>query len=475
MKVHIRIPSPLRRYTDNQAKVDIELDGNSVKEALDELVKEFEELKRHLYDEEGSLRNFVNIYNNSEDVRFADGLQTRITEGDELSIIPAIAGGSTVTLDNWEIMRYSRHLIMPEVNMDGQQKLKAASILLIGAGGLGSPSALYLAAAGIGKLGIVDFDVVDESNLQRQILYGTSDVGTPKLEAAEKRLKDLNPRIEIETYAERFSSENARQIISQYDVVVDGTDNFPTRYLVNDACVLEGKPNVYGSIFRFDGQLSVFNFEGGPCYRCLYSEPPPPGLVPSCAEGGVLGVLPGIIGTMQATETMKIIIGMGEILSGKLLLIDALNMDFRKLNIKKNPECKICSENPELTELIDYEDFCGVVESEEDKMEDIKQITPVELKKRIDEGDDILLLDIREEVETKICKIEGSVHIPMQEIPSRLSELDMHRDIVIYCKSGERSSAVTNFLKNSGFSRVANLYGGTLSWADTVDPTMAKY
>lgn len=475
MKVHIRIPSPLRRYTDNQAKVDIELDGNSVKEALDELVKEFEELKRHLYDEEGSLRNFVNIYNNSEDVRFADGLQTRITEGDELSIIPAIAGGSTVTLDNWEIMRYSRHLIMPEVNMDGQQKLKAASILLIGAGGLGSPSALYLAAAGIGKLGIVDFDVVDESNLQRQILYGTSDVGTPKLEAAEKRLKDLNPRIEIETYAERFSSENARQIISQYDVVVDGTDNFPTRYLVNDACVLEGKPNVYGSIFRFDGQLSVFNFEGGPCYRCLYSEPPPPGLVPSCAEGGVLGVLPGIIGTMQATETMKIIIGMGEILSGKLLLIDALNMDFRKLNIKKNPECKICSENPELTELIDYEDFCGVVESEEEKMEDIKQITPVELKKRIDEGDDILLLDIREEVETKICKIEGSVHIPMQEIPSRLSELDMHRDIVIYCKSGERSSAVTNFLKNSGFSRVANLYGGTLSWADTVDPTMAKY
>ena len=341
MKVDIRIPSPLRRYTANQAKVEIELDGNSVAEALDKLVKEFDELKRHLYDDEGSLRNFVNIYHNSEDVRFTDGLQTKVSEGDELSIIPAIAGGSTVTLDNWEIMRYSRHLIMPEVNIDGQQKLKAASVLLIGAGGLGCPSSLYLAAAGIGKMGIVDFDVVDESNLQRQVLYGTSDVGTPKLEAAEKRLKDLNPRIEIETYAERFSSENARRIISQYDVVVDGTDNFPTRYLVNDACVLEGKPNVYGSIFRFDGQVSVFNYEDGPCYRCLYSEPPPPGLVPSCAEGGVLGVLPGMVGTLQATETMKIIIGMGKSLSGKLLLINALNRDFRKLIIKKNPDCNI--------------------------------------------------------------------------------------------------------------------------------------
>jgi len=475
LKVDIRIPSPLRRYTDNQVKVEIELDGNSVAEALDGLVKKFDELKRHLYDEEGLLRNFVNIYHNSEDVRYADGLQTEISDGDELSIIPAIAGGSTVTLDNWEINRYSRHLIMPEVNIDGQQKLKAASVLLIGAGGLGSPSALYLTAAGIGKLGIVDFDIVDESNLQRQVLYGTSDVGTPKLEAAEKRLKDLNPRIEIETYNERFTSENARRIISQYDIVVDGTDNFPTRYLVNDACVLEGKPNVYGSIFRFDGQVSVFNYNGGPCYRCLYSEPPPPGLVPSCAEGGVLGVLPGIVGTMQATETMKVIIGMGEPLSGKLLLIDTLNMDFRKLNIKKNPDCKVCSENPEITELIDYEDFCGIVKSEEDNLEEIKQVTPVDLKKRIDEGEDILLLDIREEIETRICQIEGSVHIPMQEIPSRLSELDMHRDIVVYCKSGERSYAITNFLKDSGYSRVANLDGGILSWADTVDPTTPKY
>ena len=355
MKVHIRIPSPLRRYTGEQAKVEIEFDGNSVVEALDALVKEFEDLKRHLYDEEGSLRNFVNIYNNSEDVRFADGLQTQITEGDELSIIPAIAGGSTVTLDNWEIMRYSRHLIMPEVNIDGQQKLKAASVLLIGAGGLGSPSALYLAAAGIGKLGLVDFDVVDESNLQRQILYGTSDVGTPKLEAAEKRLKDLNPRIEIETYAERFSSENARRIISQYDVVVDGTDNFPTRYLVNDACVLEGKPNVYGSIFRFDGQVSVFNHDDGPCYRCLYPEPPPPGMVPNCQEGGVLGVLAGVIGNLMVVETLKLVLGIGKPLIGKLLIYDALNTEFRTLKLRKDANCPVCGEQPTIKELVDYE------------------------------------------------------------------------------------------------------------------------
>ena len=324
-------------------------------------------------------------------------------------------------------------------------------------------------------MGIIDFDVVDDSNLQRQVLFGTSDIGTPKLEAAEKRLKDLNPRLELELYGERLTSENAREIISKYDVVVDGTDNFPTRYLVNDACVLEGKPNVYGSIFRFDGQVSVFNHDGGPCYRCLYSEPPPPGLVPSCAEGGVLGVLPGIVGTMQATEAIKLIVGMGESLSGKLLLIDALSMDFRKLNIKKNPHCKICSDNPELTELIDYEDFCGVTPQAEEDSDKISEITPVELKARIDNGDNLVLLDIREEIETKICQIEGSVHIPMQEIPSRLSELDMHSDLIIYCKTGERSYAVSNFLKKSGFNRVANLYGGTLAWSETVDPSMPKY
>ncbi len=475
MNVNIRIPSPLRRYTDNQAAVTVDLDESTVSSALDSLLKSHSELGRHLYDDDGTLRSFVNIYLNNEDVRFADGLDTIMNEGDELSIIPAIAGGVPVTLDNWEIMRYSRHLIMPEVNIDGQQKLKASSVLLIGAGGLGSPSLLYLAAAGIGRIGIVDFDVVDDSNLQRQVLFGTSDIGSPKLEAAEKRLKDLNPRLEIETYNERLSSENAREIISKYDVVVDGTDNFPTRYLVNDACVLEGKPNVYGSIFRFDGQVSVFSHDGGPCYRCLYSEPPPPGLVPSCAEGGVLGVLPGIVGTMQATEAIKLIVGMGESLSGKLLLVDALSMEFRKLKVKKNPECKICSENPEITELIDYEDFCGVVPQSEEDADKISQITPIELKERMDKGDNLVLLDIREEIETRICKIEGSVHIPMQEIPSRLSELEMHSDLIIYCKSGERSYAVSEFLKKSGFSRVANLYGGTLAWSETVDPTMPKY
>ncbi len=451
------------------------IDEPTVSSALESLLKKHEELKRHLYDEDGTLRSFVNIYLNNEDVRFGDGLDSNLKEGDELSIIPAIAGGVPATLDNWEISRYSRHLIMPEVNIDGQQKLKASSVLLIGVGGLGCPSSLYLAAAGVGRMGIIDFDVVEDSNLQRQVLYGTSDIGTPKLEAAEKRLKDLNPRLDVQLYRERLTSENAREIISKYDVVLDGTDNFPTRYLVNDACVLEGKPNVYGSIFRFDGQVSVFNHDGGPCYRCLYSEPPPPGLVPSCAEGGVLGVLPGIVGTMQATEAIKLIVGMGESLSGKLLLIDALSMDFRKLNIKKNPDCKICSDNPELTELIDYEDFCGVMPQEEEDSDKISEITPVDLKARIDNGDNLVLLDIREEIETKICQIKGSVHIPMQEIPSRLSELDMHSDLIIYCKTGERSYAVANFLKKSGFNRVANLYGGTLAWSETVDPSMPKY
>ena len=474
MNVDIRIPSPLRRYTDNQARLSVMIDEPTVSSALESLLKKHKELKRHLYDDDGTLRSFVNIYLNNEDVRFGDGLDSNLKEGDELSIIPAIAGGVPATLDNWEISRYSRHLIMPEVNIDGQEKLKASSVLLIGVGGLGCPSSLYLAAAGVGRMGIIDFDVVDDSNLQRQVLYGTSDIGTPKLEAAEKRLKDLNPRLEVELYRERLTSENAREIISKYDVVVDGTDNFPTRYLVNDACVLEGKPNVYGSIFRFDGQVSVFNHDGGPCYRCLYSEPPPPGLVPSCAEGGVLGVLPGIVGTMQATEAIKLIVGIGESLSGKLLLIDALSMDFRKLNIKKNPDCKICGDNPELTELIDYEDFCGVTPQEEDS-DKISSITPVDLKARLDNGDNLVLLDIREEIETKICQIEGSVHIPMQEIPSRLSELDMHSDLIIYCKMGERSYAVANFLKKSGFSRVANLYGGTLAWSETVDPSMPKY
>ena len=475
MNVDIRIPSPLRRYTDNQARLSVMIDEPTVSSALESLLKKHKELKRHLYDDDGTLRSFVNIYLNNEDVRFGDGLDSNLKEGDELSIIPAIAGGVQAALDNWEISRYSRHLIMPEVNIGGQQKLKASSVLLIGIGGLGCPSSLYLAAAGVGRMGIIDFDVVDDSNLQRQVLFGTSDIGTPKLEAAEKRLKDLNPRLEVELYRERLTSENAREIISKYDVVVDGTDNFPTRYLVNDACVLEGKPNVYGSIFRFDGQVSVFNHDGGPCYRCLYSETPAPGLVPSCAEGGVLGVLPGIIGTMQATEAIKLIVGMGESLSGKLLLIDALSMDFRKLNIKKNPDCKICSDNPELTELIDYEDFCGVTPQEEEGSDNISSITAVDLKARLDSGDNLVLLDIREEVETRICQIEGSVHIPMQEIPSRLSEIDMHSDLIVYCKTGERSHAVANFLKKSGFSRVANLYGGTLAWSETVDPSMPKY
>ena len=380
-----------------------------------------------------------------------------------------------VTLSKEEVMRYSRHLIMPEVGMEGQLKIKQAKVLCIGTGGLGAPLGLYLAAAGVGRIGLVDFDVVDTTNLQRQVLFGTSDVGRPKTEAAAERLRNLNPDIRIDTFETQLTSANALELFKDYDIIVDGTDNFPTRYLVNDACVITGKPNVYGSIFRFEGQITVFGYPGGPCYRCLYPEPPPPGLVPSCAEGGVLGVLPGIVGTIQAAETLKLIIGKGEPLIGRLLLFDALAMKFRELKLRKNPECPVCGEHPTLTKLIDYAEFCGVRGEEgPTTVTNVPEITPKELKTRLDRGDDIYILDVREPHEYQICNINGHL-IPLGELSKRVHELDSSREIVAHCKSGKRAAEAVEFLRGAGFRKISSLKGGILGWSDEVDPTVPKY
>ncbi|HEX5425883.1 MAG TPA: molybdopterin-synthase adenylyltransferase MoeB [Candidatus Acidoferrales bacterium] len=382
---------------------------------------------------------------------------------------------TTVALSNEEVLRYSRHLIMPEVGMEGQLKLKQAKVLCIGAGGLGAPLGLYLAAAGVGRLGLVDFDKVDLTNLQRQILFSNDDVGQPKIEAAADRLHGLNPDIQIDRHETRLTSENALDIFRDYDIVVDGTDNFPTRYLVNDACVLLGKPNVYGSIFRFEGQVSVFGYEGGPCYRCLYPEPPPPGLVPSCAEGGVLGVLPGIVGALQAAETIKLILGKGEPLVGRLLLFDALAMRFRELKLRKNPDCPVCGNHPTVKHLIDYEQFCGIRGEEAPAPQlGVPEITPRDLKSRLDRGDDLFILDVREPHEYQICNLNGYL-IPLGDLPSRVSELDSSREIVAHCRSGKRSAEATAFLQKAGFRKVLNLKGGILAWSDEVDPAVPKY
>ena len=380
-----------------------------------------------------------------------------------------------VKLSKEEVRRYSRHLIMPEVGLEGQLKLKRARVLMIGAGGLGAPLGLYLAAAGVGHLGLVDFDVVDSSNLQRQVTFTTADVGKPKSEAAKARLLALNPMIEIEAYETRLTSDNALELFRDYDIIVDGTDNFPTRFLVNDACLLLGKPNVYGSIFRFEGQATVFGYPGGPCYRCLYPEPPPPGLVPSCAEGGVLGVLPGIVGTIQAMETIKLILGSGVPLVGRLLLFDALSMRFRELKLRKNPACPLCGEHRTITKLIDYEEFCGIRGEEAPPMTDgIPEITPKELKARLDRGDDIFILDVREPHEFQICNLQGKL-IPLGELPRRVSELDSSHEMVVHCRSGKRSADAIQFLQKAGFKKLLNLKGGVLAWADEVDPSMPKY
>ena len=381
---------------------------------------------------------------------------------------------SEAVLSNDEILRYSRHLIMPEVGMEGQQKLKAAKVLCIGAGGLGSPLALYLTAAGVGTLGIVDFDVVDYTNLQRQIIHSTADVGRKKLDSAADKLKAINPYLNLRPFDMKLTSANALDLFREFDIVADGTDNFPTRYLVNDACVLTGKPNVYGSIFRFEGQASVFATKDGPCYRCLYPEPPPPGLVPSCAEGGVLGILPGLVGVIQATETIKLILGQGDSLAGRLLLVDALGMKFRELKLRKNPECPVCGTHRTITKLIDYDQFCGIRGQEEPVYGGVPVISVEELKKKLDAKSDIFILDVREPHEYQICNLGGYL-IPLGDLPKRVSELDSSREIVVHCKMGGRSAKAVSFLKQAGFAKVHNLTGGITAWAERVDPKMPKY
>jgi len=484
----IHIPTPLRPFTDKNESVEVS--GGTVGELLADLTKKYAGLRKHLYADDGRLRNFVNVYLNDEDIRYLQKENTPVKPGDSLSIVPSVAGGAPTIADPRvratgaseltaeEIKRYSRHLIMPEVGVDGQKKLKAGSVLCIGAGGLGSPAAMYLAAAGVGRIGMVDFDVVDFSNLQRQLLHGTSSVGRSKLDSAKDRLRDLNPHVEIDTYETTVSSDNALELFKPYDVILDGTDNFPTRYLVNDACVLTGKPNAYGSIFRFEGQASVFATKEGPCYRCLYPEPPPPGLVPSCAEGGVLGVLPGIIGVIQATEAIKLILGVGEPLIGRFLIYDALKMRFRELKLRKDPDCPVCGTHPTVTQLIDYEQFCGIrPEPAVEAGAGVNQFetTSLELKKRLDAGDDVFILDVREPNEYQICRIPGSVLIPLGELPRRYAELPSDKDIVALCKMGGRSAKATDFLQSVGVKRVKNLRGGILDWIDKVDPSQPKY
>jgi len=480
MPVSIHIPTPLRPFTN---KLDVvQASGATVGEVLLDLTTQHAGLKQHLYAADGRLRSFVNIYVGDEDIRYLQKEQTPVADGQTVSIIPSVAGGSGVAapalpaLSGDEIKRYSRHLILSEVGMEGQQKLKAAKVLCIGAGGLGSPVAMYLAAAGVGTIGIVDFDSVDLSNLQRQILHGTSDVGRSKLASAKDTLHNLNPHVNVITHEVALSSANALDLFRGYDVVVDGTDNFPTRYLVNDACVLLGIPNAYGSIFRFEGQASVFGTKDGPCYRCLYPEPPPPGLVPSCAEAGVLGILPGLIGTIQATETVKLILGMGQTLAGRFLIYDAMKMRFRELTLRKDPDCPVCGTHPTVTALIDYDQFCGVAPAQAaTPTSDMSDMTVLELKARIDAGTAPFILDVRETQEYQINRIAGSTLIPLGELPARVGELDPSVEIVCQCKMGGRSAKAAAFLRQQGFANVHNLTGGITAWVEQVDPSQPKY
>jgi molybdopterin/thiamine biosynthesis adenylyltransferase/rhodanese-related sulfurtransferase/molybdopterin converting factor small subunit len=487
MANRVLIPTPLRPYTGQREAV--EADGRTVGEVLRNLTTRYADLQRHLYADNGNLRSFVNIYVNDEDIRYLSREDTALHDGDVISIVPSVAGGSgaattveSAELTNEEVQRYSRHLIMPEVGVEGQKKLKAARVLCIGAGGLGSPAALYLAAAGVGTLGIVDFDAVDASNLQRQILHGTPDVGRSKLQSARDRVTALNPNVRVETFETALTSKNALDLFRDFDVIVDGTDNFATRYLVNDACVILGKPNAYGSIFRFEGQASVFATKGGPCYRCLYPEPPPPGLVPSCAEGGVLGVLPGVIGTIQATEAIKLILGAGEPLIGRLLLYDALRMRFRELKLRRDVDCPVCGDHPTVRELIDYDQFCGIAKPAETRVaaapETESEATVEELKASLDHGEPLLLIDVREPQEWQICRIPGAKLIPLGQVPAHIEELraeSAERPIVVHCKSGVRSDRAVKLLQQAGITNARNLKGGILAWIDRIDRSLPKY
>ena len=483
MSVTIIIPTPLRQFAGGQSEIEVE--AKTAGEALEQLTTTHTDLKKHLYNDQNVLRNFVNVYVGDEDIRDLDGLQTEVKSGGEILIVPSIAGGNLAAearatrdlpnLSNEEIARYSRHLILPEVGLEGQKKLKAARVLMIGTGGLGSPLGLYLAAAGIGTLGLVDFDVVDESNLQRQIIHGTKDVGRPKIASAKDRLNDINPNVKIEAHETRLTSENALELFKDFDVIVDGTDNFQTRYLVNDASMLTGKPNVYGSIFRFEGQVSVFDATRGACYRCLYPEPPPPGLVPSCAEGGVLGVLPGIVGTIQANEVIKVILGAEGILLNRLLLFDAWTMKFRELKLKKNPDCPLCGTNPTIKELIDYEEFCGLnLPPAETPV--VEEITATELSGLIKNDREVQIIDVREPHEYEIARIPQTKLIPLGEVVKRAREIDSSRTAILHCKGGVRSAKAIADLQANGFSgRLINLKGGITAWSDEVDSAVPKY
>ena len=483
MAYRVLIPTPLRPYTNQQDTVEV--DGATVGELLSSLTARYGDLRRHLYSDEGKLRSFVNVYVNDDDIRYLEREATKLKTGDVVSIVPSVAGGAPVAtetspeLTNDEVQRYSRHLILPEVGPDGQRKLKGGRVLCVGAGGLGSPAALYLAAAGIGTLGIIDFDAVDVSNLQRQILHGTPDVGRSKLQSARERLNALNPTVRIESYETALTSKNALEIFKDFDIVLDGTDNFSTRYLVNDACVILGKPNAYGSIFRFEGQASVFATKGGPCYRCLYPEPPPPGLVPSCAEGGVLGVLPGVIGTIQATEAIKLVLGAGDTLVGRLLLYDAWGMRFRELKLRRDPACPVCGDTPTIRELIDYDQFCGIAPAVAAPAAPADfETTVLDLKRSIDSGKNPYILDVREPQEYQICRIPGSVLIPLGQVGARIAEIKAGsegRPIVVQCKMGARSAKATQLLRQQGLERAQNLKGGIIAWIDQVDPKQAKY
>jgi adenylyltransferase/sulfurtransferase len=499
----IKIPSPLRAYTGGQALITVT--GDTVGDALYDLVTQHPELRQHLYDGE-TLRNFVKVFLGDEDVRFLDGISTPVDDKTELRIIPSIAGGSYAplvepagALNNDEVRRYSRHVTLPDVGMEGQRRLKAASVLLVGTGGLGSPLALYLAAAGIGRIGLVDYDVVDETNLQRQVIHGQSSVGVLKVDSAEQRMKDINPYLQIDKYNVPLTSANAIELMTPYDVIIDGTDNFPTRYLVNDACVKLGKPNVYGSIFRFEGQVSVFYAKEGPCYRCLFPTPPPPGLVPSCAEGGVLGILPGTVGTLQATEAIKLLLGIGTPLIGKMLLYDALDMSFTTLKVRKHHDCPVCGIPAEQVELIDYEQFCGMPAHDHSDYKPQVQVTPVtipemtvrELKARYDAAAPTVVLDVRDPHEWDISVLPGTLRIPKGQIETAknevvaghkrreetvLAQIPNEGEVIVHCRSGKRSADAIAFLREAGYTNdLVNLAGGILAWAHEIDPTMATY
>jgi adenylyltransferase/sulfurtransferase len=470
--IKVLIPYALRAFTGRNAEVEVE--GGTAGEAVNALADAYPALKTHLFTEDGKLRDFINLFTGGVNINSLQGPDTPIADNGEVMIVPAIAGGSDDGLTNEEIARYSRHLLLPEIGVEGQKKLKTAKVLIVGTGGLGAPLALYLAAAGVGTIGLVDFDTVDESNLQRQIIHSTRDVGRPKTASAKDRIKGINPLVNVVTHNATLARHTALELFADYDIIADGTDNFQTRYLVNDACVFLGKLNVYGSVFQFDGQASVFGAKDGPCYRCLYPSPPPPGLVPSCAEGGVMGVLPGIIGTIQAAETIKLIVGGANPLIGRLLLFDAWRMTFRELKLEKNPACPVCGKEPSIHELIDYEQFCGLKKNADSRPVDT--ITAVELKKRLDNGDKIQFIDIREPHERAIVKFPNALIMPLGQLERRMEELDPSIDAVFLCKIGQRSILGIRALQEAGYKgRLLNLQDGLNAWARDVDKSMPIY